>query len=1009
MKLKAYLIALLCVAAAGVQTRVAVAQGGELQELADKLLAAGSADERVRLLREEKGLLSEELVYTFVNAGERALGAGNAEAAIHFSDIALDVATVQGGAKPLALCRLYRGWIFQARQRYPLALAEFRAALQTFERLAEPHWHAKSLGSVGDIYALTGRYEEARDSYAASLGLARAARDGEIVAETLGALGEVNRLTGEYAKALEQFTSSLALMRERGDLKGVAAMTNNVGAVYSSSGLYDEALGQYAAALRAARAAEYPAGVAKTLNSVGIVYGLTGRFSEALAMYEQSLDVSRQYRDRAGASATLHNMGELYVLTGRLDDALRLYRESLAIKEAIGNRAGRARTLNTLGIIHRKRGEYREALACFLESAVLMDELGNRAGVVAPQGNITFIYEALGEHDEARRNLEKVLMLTRDGGDRAGEAATLLNLGNVYAAMGKADEALKFYADALKLAQAIGDGPTVSKAYISKGQLFRARGDWVRAAEAFETAVRLVESLRDMAAEPSLKTSFFEQYTAPYHGLFECMLEMKRDEDAFRVGEQVKARTLVELMAAASVNITRAMTEAEKRRERGLNAGLLAAAARLNSASMSAVRGGEVDALKRQLAAVRAEYEDFRRRLYVLHPEARVQRARFDPADLRTINRELFARAPDLCILSYTVTDGRTVLFVLTHGTDAASSAALRTYALKDADGHALKADELTRRVYDFRRRIAKSDEGLYKGSARELYRLLIGPAERELEGKTHVVIIPDAALSKLPFAALVDGRGKHFVEAEFGISYAPSVTALMQMTALGDEKRKTPPPAAALFAIGRRTFDDQPRYRGLDLPFAEEQVNGVAALFRAATRAPVKAYTGSSATKARAAAEMGAARYVHFATHGELNEEAPMYSALVLAPGAGDDGMLYARDFTDMSMRAELIVLSACQSGLGKETGGEGVLGLTWSMFVAGAPGSVVSQWSHRDDSSAKLMLAFYEALNPRDASVAAPGKARALQRAQLSLLRSETYSHPFYWAAFVLMGDWR
>jgi CHAT domain-containing protein len=119
---------------------------------------------------------------------------------------------------------------------------------------------------------------------------------------------------------------------------------------------------------------------------------------------------------------------------------------------------------------------------------------------------------------------------------------------------------------------------------------------------------------------------------------------------------------------------------------------------------------------------------------------------------------------------------------------------------------------------------------------------------------------------------------------------------------------------------------------------------------------------------------------------------------------------MLYGRDLLDMSLRAELIVLSACETGLGQQVRGEGIVGMTWALFVAGAPASVVSQWSHRDDSSLKLMLAFYDGLSaPPRGGAAPPGKAKALQQAQLSLLRSAEYSHPYYWAAFVLVGDWR
>jgi CHAT domain-containing protein len=203
------------------------------------------------------------------------------------------------------------------------------------------------------------------------------------------------------------------------------------------------------------------------------------------------------------------------------------------------------------------------------------------------------------------------------------------------------------------------------------------------------------------------------------------------------------------------------------------------------------------------------------------------------------------------------------------------------------------------------------------------LYKLLLAPAKNELKDRSHVVIIPDGILNALPFQALIDEQNKHFIESHT-VSYAPSVTALIQMMRLADKKRKSKTNTLPLFAMGRGTFPDQAQYRNLELPKAEEQVKSIARLFG------VAALTGNEATKAKAIASMGTARYVHFATHGELNEVAPMESAIVLGKGAGDDGMLYARELVDMDLQAELVVLSACDTGLGQQVNGEGILGLT-------------------------------------------------------------------------------
>lgn len=195
---------------------------------------------------------------------------------------------------------------------------------------------------------------------------------------------------------------------------------------------------------------------------------------------------------------------------------------------------------------------------------------------------------------------------------------------------------------------------------------------------------------------------------------------------------------------------------------------------------------------------------------------------------------------------------------------------------------------------------------------------------------------------------------------------------------------------------MGRPTL---PKEAG-DLPAAEAEVRAVGALFPGSAQL----YTGAEATEARAKATMEQVRYIHFATHGLASETAPMYSAIALARSGAEDGMLYARELLDMKLSADLVVLSACETGLGQEVRGEGILGLTWALFVAGAPSSVVSQWSVADASTSRLMVTFYEGL--RSARVS---KAEALRQAQLRLMRNGRHGHPLYWAPFVLVGEWR
>ena len=705
-------------------------------------------------------------------------------------------------------------------------------------------------------------------------------------------------------------------------------------------------------------------GEASTLNNIGVVHKLLGRYAEALAQYDASLKIKRALGDKAGEANTLGNIANVYHLTGKYAEALTQFDTALGIMRQLGDRAGEAKTLSNMGLVNRLLGEYAEALT----------------------------------------QLEESLKITRAIGDRAGEADTLGNLGGVYALAGKYVDALARYDECLQIMREIGNSAGEARSLVSIAGVYRTQKQWQQAVAYYKQAIPVIELIRTQAREPSLQTGFFAQNTSPYYGLLEGLLELgARSDEIFAAGERAKARTLVELMSGGKVHVLKSMTDAERHREQALRTNFTEASERLNAAhSLPNPDRRQIDELKEQVNKARNDYAEFRVKLYIARPELQAQRADYAPPALAQLSEPLFSKEPDLCLLSYMVDDDKTFLSVITGGKNAGAPVNLNVYKLKADQNRDLTAGELRDRLNALRQR-STNEQGPYKQLARELYELLLAPAKNELKGRGHVVIIPDGLLYALPFQMLIDGHGKHFVESHT-VSYAPSVTALLQMTKLADKKKKSQANIPALFAMGRGTFPDQTQYRNSGLPRAEEQVRSIARLFGSTS------WVGDEATKAKALSEMGAAKYVHFATHGELNEITPMESAIVLRKGVNDDGMLYARELLDMELQAELVVLSACDTGLGQAVSGEGILGLTWAMFVAGTPTTVMTEWKVRDDSMNNLMLEFYRQLR-LSGTRGQPtiSKAEALRRAQLSLMKDGAYNHPYHWAPLVLTGDWR
>jgi len=400
--------------------------------------------------------------------------------------------------------------------------------------------------------------------------------------------------------------------------------------------------------------------------------------------------------------------------------------------------------------------------------------------------------------------------------------------------------------------------------------------------------------------------------------------------------------------------------------------------------------------LKSAVEKARLEYEDFETRLYVTHPELRLQRGETPIVKAQ----ELASFLPDAssALLEYVVDDDKTYLFVVTR---SANDADVRVYTLP------LKRDELAKQTEAFRKQLAARDLG-FRPAAFKLYESLLKPAEAQLRGRTNLIIVPDNTLWDLPFQTLVNSANRFMIE-DAAISYAPSLTVLREMT----KRRKVEAAHASpptLLALGNPLVGSETLKRAaltlrdgkLDpLPEAEQEVKALGRLYGASRS---KVYIGAEAREDRVKGEASGAKILHFATHGILNNASPMYSHLALAEGgAGEDGLLEAWELMQLDLRADLVVLSACETARGRIGAGEGMVGFSWAMFMAGVPSIVVSQWKVESAGTRNLMVNFHRGL------ISSGAKSAALRQAALKVMKNPETNHPFYWGGFVIVGDGR
>jgi CHAT domain-containing protein len=348
-------------------------------------------------------------------------------------------------------------------------------------------------------------------------------------------------------------------------------------------------------------------------------------------------------------------------------------------------------------------------------------------------------------------------------------------------------------------------------------------------------------------------------------------------------------------------------------------------------------------------------------------------------------------------VLAYAALERRTWLFVITSGAGAQATPSLAVHRL------AIDNDTLAARVHHLRDSLAARSLD-FAADARMLYAEVMQPAADALRGATRLVIIPDGVLWDLPFQALPiaspSGRRRQYLAERAIVEYAPSLTFLREAR----RARVTPPEGLQdLLALGNPTFDGTIP----PLPETEREVRALAALY-----GPRKAtmLTGAAASEQRVKAEAAHYRVLHLATHGVLDDRDPMYSAVLLAHAAKndlEDGRLEAREVMNLSLNADLVVLSACDSARGRIGASEGLLGLSWAMLLAGSRDVVVSQWKVDAGSTSRLMIALHRALvAQRASSDRRPDVGSALRSAAREVMRDPRYRHPFYWAAFRTVG---
>ncbi len=724
------------------------------------------------------------------------------------------------------------------------------------------------------------------------------------------------------------------------------------------------------------------------LFSLAGYFTQTGEYSRAEKILKQIRETSDTQGREAIIALTLSAENEKWL---RRYDRVKQYAEdALEISRREGRKGLQGEALLNLSEAQWNLGQREEAIRLAKEALQLSGEMHPRSNYLAGRSHLLLglLYLYANRLPGALEQCEKAVECLRKSRSWRPLAQSYFFLGQAQRRSDRKEEATKSYESSIKFARSIGRPETLWRAYSQLGRLADQQGDWKKAFQYYADAISLIEEMRGELGDPGLKALFMENKLQVYEWMIQLLQRLKRDEEAFNYLERVKARTMLDMLSDKTFSSRNAEMEELLARERSLREQLQELMRVSGQASLQESEEGddsdegraEPEAKESQeISLLQEEQKSLLERIEQLSPDL-ASLLKVNPLKAKEVQRLL---DEGTVLLAYYTGSEWTGVFVMTKG---------KTLGLK-LD---ISRRQLAEKVKEFRK---VTEEGLtvkvfmsrdYEKPLTDLYEILIKPVEKELAEKKHLVVVPHGMLHYLPFQALRNQEGKYLIES-YTVSYLPSASVLKYA------REKNRGNHADLFAVANPVTDLSP------LPAAEVEAREVSALF---DRKQV--LLGLGATKTKFKSEGPRYDLLLFSTHGEMIESEPLKSNLRFTPTQQDDGKLTVSEIFDMEVKANLVTLSACETGLARGTKGDfpqgdDLVGLSRAFIHAGASSVVASLWKVSDESTVAMMRSFYRNLQTMP-------KAEALRQAQLGLAKSNvmTSSHPYFWAPFILVGDW-
>ena len=911
----------------------------------------------------------------------------------------------------------------------------------------ETRWRAEQSFVSGKQLLKQAALSQAIDKYLDSLQLWRSVNDREGESITLLNLANAYFTAGKTRQALDHYKEAEAIFRSVDDPFNTALTVLYAGMCRLALGDTETALTLYHDALELFTKLDDQKYLAFALNEIGRVHYAQGQGAQARDYFLRAIEIRKLVDDRKGLAFSLNVLGRvLFYYFDEDEQAIAYYQQALDLQQELeGGERLVAQTLDDIGRIHFSSGRNQEALDHYNRALKLQQNKHDIIGEAETLSYIGMVYLAAGKYEEALRDYFQVaLKIQQDSEDRIGEGRTLHNMGIAYLSSGAYEKATSHLNAALKIWKDVLFRTAEAETRYGLARVEMKRGNLAEARKQIEEALPIVETLRTKIANQQLRISYFASVQNYYELYIDVLMQMHQkspaeglDKIALSVNERARGRSLLDTLIQAQTDITRGVDPGLLKQQKDLERQL----ASLSQQRMLRDRQSpeEAAAVKNRLASLLVDYYKVGEQLLQKSPAyAALTHPRvLSVADIQATVDE------GTVLLEFALGDQRSYLWRVTGS--SITSYELPSRSVIESEVKQLR-ELLTARnkvvvgegIAVTSARVERADAEAWKTAGR-LSEMLALEKAVALPAVKRLAIVSDGELQNVPFSMLPISRTSEVSSSQNMTGPVPLITGyevvmLPSVSVLAEIRRKEGSSsqsgaAKTLVVLADPVFDENDqrvkRTPALEnarhgkaarnvkdfseifqrLPFTRREANEIMSLLPSTDATRILDFDASRETVNSGL--LAQYRIVHFATHGRANDEYPELSGLVLSlvnkKGQVQDGLLQLHETYNLNLPVDMVVLSACETGLGRKVRGEGLIGLTRGFFYAGAKRVVASGWQVNDESTSKLMTFFYQAMLTDRLPPAA-----ALRVAQLKMLKQPQRQAPYYWAAFMLHGEW-